>query len=113
WILYGQDPEWAFKELVKYQRPIWVTEFNNPNGSKDGKEAQATGLTRAMSQLEDLQSSYPVEAAHIYELMDEPYWEDYEAHMGLVEVQKDASGEWSPGARKLAFDAVKTYLGGS
>jgi hypothetical protein len=113
WHMYGQDPEWAFKELVKYQRPIWVTEFNNPNGSKDGKEAQAKGLTRAMSQLEDLQSSYPVEAAHIYELMDEPYWEDYEAHMGLVEVQKDASGEWSPGARKPAFDAVKTYLGGS
>ena len=110
WHSYGQNPEWAFKELVKYERPIWVTEFNTSGGSTDGKEAQAQGLTRAMSQLEDLQSSYPVEAAHIYELMDEPYWEGYEAHMGLVEMKKTEQGAWAPGDRKPAYQAVKAFL---
>jgi hypothetical protein len=108
WHMYGQNPEWAFKELVKYQRPIWVTEFNNPGGSKDGKEAQATGLRRQMALLQDLQASYDIEAAHIYELMDEPYWEGHEAYMGLVEMKKDEEGRWSTGSRKPAFEAVKS-----
>ena len=110
WHMYGQNPEWAFKELVKYQRPIWVTEFNHPEGSKEGKEAQAQGLTRAISQLSDLQEAYGVEAAHIYELMDEPYWEGFEAHMGLIELKKDENGGWTVGARKPAYDAVKAHL---
>jgi hypothetical protein len=109
WHTYGQNPEWAFKELVKYQRPIWVTEFNHPGGSQDGKEAQAQGLTRAMAQLADLQGTYPIEAAHVYELMDEPYWEGYEAHMGLVEMKQDEQGRWGPGQRKPAYEAVKAF----
>ena len=110
WHSYGQDPEWAFKELVKYNKPIWVTEFNHPGGSQDGKEAQAKGLAQAMVHLAELQATYPVEAAHIYELMDEPYWQDYEAHMGLVEMKKDAEGNWAPGDRKPAYEAVKAFL---
>lgn len=110
WHMYGQNPEWAFKELAKYQRPIWVTEFNHPGGSHDGKEAQAQGLTRAMAQLADLQGTYPVEAAHIYELMDEPYWQGYEAHMGLVEMKQDEQGRWAPGERKPAYEAVKAFV---
>jgi hypothetical protein len=110
WHMYGDDPEWGFKHLARYGRPIWLTEFNHLGGSKDGKEAQAEGLKRTISLLGDLQETYRVEAAHIYELLDEPYWEGYESYMGLIEMKKDARGQWVLGARKPAYDAVKAHL---
>ena len=114
WHMYGEDPEWAFEKLVQYNRPIWVTEFNNPRGSNTSKEQQAQGLTRAMSRLSELQASYDVEAAHIYELMDESYWgQNFEANMGLVEMKKNEEGQWRAGERKPAFDAVKKRLASS
>ena len=85
WHMYGEDPEWAFKALAAYDRPIWVTEFNNPHGSRDGEDVQAQGLRKSILELRELAQRYRVEAAHIYELLDEPYWgEDFEAQMGLV-----------------------------
>jgi hypothetical protein len=52
-----------------------------------------------------------VEAAHIYELMDESYWApNFEASMGLVTLVKDATGAWTAGERKPAFAAVKRLI---
>ena len=34
WHMYGSDPEWAFKTLAGFKRPIWVTEFNHPGGGQ-------------------------------------------------------------------------------
>ncbi len=82
WHMYGQDPEWAFKELAQYERPIWLTEFNNPLGSQHGKEEQVKGLIKTMTRLSELEKTYELEAAYIYELMDEPYWTDYESLHG-------------------------------
>jgi hypothetical protein len=114
WHMYGEDPEWAFKKLVEYKRPIWVTEFNNARGSETSNELQVQGLMRSMSRLTQLQESYGVEAAHIYELIDEPYWgPSFEAYMGLVEMTKNDGGQWMTGERKPAFDAVKKRLAGS
>jgi Domain of unknown function (DUF4214) len=114
WHMYGQDPEWAFKELVRYERPIWVTEFNNPLGSQKGEQEQVNGLKHAISLLRGLQDSYKVEAAHIYELMDESYWGDTaEAHMGLVSMKKDGLGQWIAAEPKPAYAAVRELIGGS
>ena len=111
WHMYGEDPEWAFKKLAEYGKPIWVTEFNNPYGSQKGGDEQSKGLLHAMSRLGELQTAYKVEAAHIYELMDEPYWgEHYEAFMGLVGMKRNADGQWAMGARKPAFAAVRDYI---
>src|SRR6185437_14107278 len=38
WHMYGQDPEWAFKKLVQYGKPIWITEFNHPLGSTKSEQ---------------------------------------------------------------------------
>jgi hypothetical protein len=112
WHMYGEDPEWAFKELVQYNRPIWVTEFNNSLGSQPGDEAQSEGLAKAISRLRSLQKTYRVEAAHVYELMDEAYWgENFEAHMGLVRMRKAEDGQWRAGERKPAFDTVRRLIG--
>jgi hypothetical protein len=111
WHMYGQDPEWAFKILAGYQRPIWVTEFNHPGGGRRSAQEQADGLVRAMTRLRQLQRTYNVEAAHVYELMDESYWApSSEAFMGLVTLVKSAEGRWMPGARKPAFVAVKELI---
>lgn len=112
WHMYGEDPEWAFKEIATFGHPIWVTEFNHPKGSTTSAQEQADGLRRWMERLRELQAAYRVEAVHIYELMDETYWApDFEAYMGLVRLEKDGAG-WRPGAPKPAYDVVRSLIRG-
>ncbi len=114
WHMYGEDPEWGFKKIAEYERPIWVTEFNNRYGSHRGADQQAEGLKKWMARLRELHGRYQVEAAHVYELMDEPYWgDDYEAFMGLDGMKKDPHGGWSTGERKPAFSAVQQVIAAS
>jgi Domain of unknown function (DUF4214)/Glycosyl hydrolase catalytic core len=111
WHMYGQDPEWAFKELVAYGKPIWVTEFNNPYGSQPGEQQQVEGLRLSMERLRELQEPYAVEAAHIYELLDEDYWApSFEAFMGLVRLSATEDGGWEPGKPKAAYHTVKASI---
>ena len=56
--VYGQDPEWAFKLIADYNRPIWVTEFNHPLGSKESEQKQAEGLHHWMTRLRELSGSH-------------------------------------------------------
>ncbi|MDZ4791019.1 MAG: DUF4214 domain-containing protein [Hyphomicrobiales bacterium] len=113
WHMYGEDPEWAFKILAEYGKPIWVTEINHPQGSRDGEQAQADGLQKWMRRLLELSAPYKVEAAHIYELMDETYWApDFEAIMGLVKLNSNGSGGWMPGEPKIAYGTVKSIVTG-
>ncbi len=113
WHMYGEDPEWAFKILAALGKPIWVTELNHPGGSSQGEKAQAEGLRRWMGRLLELSGRYNVQAAHIYELLDETYWApSFEAQMGLVLLEKDAARGWRIGAPKLAYPAVKSFVQG-
>jgi len=111
WHMYGEDPESAFKVLAGFNRPIWVTEFNNPGGGQRGEQEQARGLAFAMTRLRQLRRAYNVEAAHVYELMDETYWApSFEAVMGLVRLEKSDTGAWRPGAPKPAYATVKKLI---
>ncbi|MER9028117.1 DUF4214 domain-containing protein [Mesorhizobium sp. M0674] len=111
WHMYGQDPEPAFKVLASYGKPIWVTEFNNPYGSRQSERQQAEGLMQSMLRLRQLQAKYNVEAAHIYELLDETYWApDFEASMGLVRLVGSAERGWSPAGPKAAYIAVRDLI---
>jgi Glycosyl hydrolase catalytic core len=113
WHMYGQDPEWAFKILAQFGKPIWVTEFNHPSGSSKDEQSQAAGLRHQMSRLLELSRPYNVRAAHIYELLDETYWEPSdEARMGLVRLERDGKRGWRAGEQKLAYTAVKRFLHG-
>jgi hypothetical protein len=112
WHMYGQDPEWAFKVLARYGKPIWVTEFNNPLGSQRGDQVQVDGLILTMTRLRQLRRAYSIEAAHIYELMDETYWApSFEASMGLVSLVKRPAGKsWMAGPPKPAYGTVKELI---
>jgi len=63
WHMYGDDPEWAFREIAGYGKPIWVTEFNNPYGSQRSERQQADGIKQTMTRLRELSEKYKVEAA--------------------------------------------------
>ncbi|EHK54150.1 DUF4214 domain-containing protein [Allomesorhizobium alhagi] len=113
WHMYGEDPEWAFREIAGYGKPIWVTEFNHPLGSQRGERQQAEGIKQTMTRLRELQSKYKVEAAHIYELLDETYWApSHEAEMGLVRLAATADGKWAAGEPKPAYKAVRDFVRG-
>ena len=108
WHIYGEDPEWAFAKLAEYGRPIWITEVNHPYGSRDGEAAQAEGLGRMMDRLGALAGRYDIEAAHVYELLDEPYWApSFEAEMGLVRVGPTPGGGWQVLGPKAAYFAAR------
>lgn len=113
WHMYGEDPEWAFREIYKYGKPIWVTEFNNPYGSQRSERQQADGVKRTMARLRELQDKYKVEAAQIYELLDETYWApSFEANMGLVRLTANGNGKWITGEPKPAYMAVRDITRG-
>ncbi|MBZ9806180.1 DUF4214 domain-containing protein [Mesorhizobium sp. ES1-6] len=112
WHMYGEDPEWAFREISSYGKPIWVTEFNNPYGSQRSERQQADGVKQTMTRLRELQDKYKVEAAHIYELLDETYWApSFEANMGLVRLAAN-NGKWIAGEPKPAYMAVRDITRG-
>ena len=112
WHVYGEDPEWALNLLAEFDRPIWITELNNPFGSHRSEEEQAKELGEMMAKIRELEKDYPVEAAHIYELLDEPYWEDFEASMGLVKLVQTADGGWMASEPKPAYQVVKEIIRG-
>lgn len=113
WHMYGEDPEPAFKVLARYGKPIWVTEFNNPYGSRSGEQQQAEGLAQSMVRLRALQRRYKVEAAYIYELLDETYWApDFEASMGLVRLVGSAEQGWRAAGPKAAYVAARGLIRG-
>ncbi len=114
WHYYGGDIEWALKRLVKFGKPIWLTEFNHPYGSqKDGVVKQAEGLAGMIGEFRSLRATYNLEAAHIYELLDETYWQpNFEGYMGLVYLKKDPQNKWVTDGGKPAFCAVRALLHG-
>lgn len=114
WHMYGQDPEWAFKKLVQYGKPIWITEFNHPLGSTKSEQEQADGLAKSIALLRGYQATYNVQEAHIYELLDEPYWApNYEAYMGLVRLEKTGPDQSTVEHPKIAYERVKQLISNS
>lgn len=113
WHMYGQDPEWAFKILAGYGKPIWVTELNHPYGSQNGEQEQADGLAQSMARLVELEKPYRVEAVHIYELLDETYWAPhFEAYMGLVGLSGSKEKGWAISQPKPSYEAVRQVIRG-
>jgi hypothetical protein len=110
WHAYREEADEVFERLAAFKKPIWITEVNHPYGShKDGFAAQADGLRTIMSSLLLQRSRYNIDAVFFYELLDEPYWTDYEGHMGLVTQLQTASG-WVVGEKKPAYEAVRQAI---
>lgn len=114
WHLYSDDPEKSFSELTRYGKPIWVTEFSDPLPPGPTDEAvRKVRLRRLMDKLSALSARYRVEAAFVYELLDEPYWGDTpEAHYGLLKLKRSPNG-WQIAAPSSTYFTVQAVTGGS
>jgi hypothetical protein len=110
WHQYERGQDVQLAHIAGFGKPIWITEFNHPNGSRDGEDAQARGVAAMMQDYRDRRARYRIEAAFVYELFDEPYWDGYEASMGLVRQEKNARGSWRPAKPKPAYDAISDAL---
>lgn len=111
WHVYqtGPENEWAMEKLLSFDKPIWITEYNHPLGSQESEQAQADGVRAFMRWVQFNYERYNIQSVQFYELLDEPYWSDFEAGMGLYFVAR-GSGRWQATEPKLAFDVIKDFI---
>ncbi|MFF0339797.1 twin-arginine translocation signal domain-containing protein [Kribbella sp. NPDC004875] len=112
----GLDWYWGMDDLINtlvvinrfQQREILITELNIADGTRSASEAdQANYIAGAVQQLRSLAPD-KVHGVYIYELFDQPAWDDSQAHYGLVRVNSD--GSWGP--HKQAFDTYHQIITG-
>jgi hypothetical protein len=125
----------VFQHLVDLGKPIWLTELNRRGGSGSypppqppSEKLQAEWLTHELSLLHNLSLAQPLlQAVMIYELYDQmdidhnisltcfDEAKDPEACYGLVRVNwtqtsSPPSSTFTPSGRKLAWEAVHTWV---
>lgn len=98
-------------KLASFGRPIWITEFNAGGGGEASEADNARMLVERMAYYRRLRKSHRLEAAHIYQLLDEPYWGDtFEARMGIVRMEQTPGDSFRIGEKKPAADAVRDTI---
>ena len=106
WHDYETVREDFLEHLASFGKPIWITEFNAGGGGFETEEENARMLTGRIDYYRAMREKYRVEAAFIYELLDEPYWDDFEGKMGLYRMQGNGEDGWRAGELKPAGRAV-------
>lgn len=112
WHDYEGITEPFLQRLASYERQIWITEFNAGGGGFDTEANNARRLIERMAYYHVMAPRYRIEAAFIYELLDETYWGDtFEARMGLIRIASEGD-TWRVGEPKPAAAAVKSAISG-
>lgn len=87
---------------ASFGKPIWITEFNSTTSlKKDDPQQAAKWIEKFIARLKELSPKYKIEAAFIYELLDEPRKKGLESKFGLVDAE---------GNKKPSFDAMKKAI---
>jgi len=112
WHAYQTDPTDILQKVASFNKPIWITEFNHPIKLGMDPGMHARKLQEMLAALKPRIKRFNIQAVHIYELLDEPYWgADTEAIMGLVHVNRSDGGKgWEVGQKKPSFDVVKAAI---
>lgn len=110
WHDFETVRETYLEKLASYGKPIWITEFNAGGGGFETEEKNAAMLSDRIAYYRAMRTKYGLEAAFIYELLDEPYWDDFEGKMGLYRVDGSAEDGWRVGELKPAGAAVMDAL---
>ena len=106
WHDYETVRESFLEHIASFGKPIWITEFNAGGGGFETEDDNAVMLSERIAYYRSIREKYRVEAAFIYELLDEPYWDDFEGKMGLYRVARNARNKWEVGEPKPAGLAV-------
>ncbi len=97
--------------LAGHGRPIWITEFNAGGGGEASEAENARMLVERMNYYRRFRKSHRLEAVHIYQLLDEPYWGDnFEARMGIVRMEATPGDSFRIGELKPAAEAVRDTI---
>ena len=110
WHDYEQVRESYLQTLKGYGKPIWITEFNAGAWNAVSEEDNARQLRDRIAYYKRVGSTYGIAAAHVYELLDEPYWSGPESKMGIVRMEGSSAAGWRIGALKPAGQAVKEAI---
>ncbi len=111
WHDYPGITEADLARLARWKKPIWITEFNAGSGGFASWEENAQRLAERITWYRAQRARYGIQAAHLYQLLDEPYWgDDFEARMGIYEVHPDGNGSWQLGPPKPAVNVVRRIL---
>lgn len=95
--------------LKRFRKPLWITEINRRDGSKNGREQEQADYVGSVAR--QLRANPGIGAFFVYELLDEPYFgAGGESDYGLVTVAKDDAGMWQVKRRKPAFTAFKSAI---
>lgn len=114
WHDQEQVRESFLEKLAGFGKPIWITEFNAGGGGFFSEEDNARMMSERIAYYRKMRKPYGVEAAFVYELLDETYWGDsYEARMGLYRLTGNTENGWRVGDIKPVGQAVKDALTGS
>lgn len=66
--------------------PVWITEFNSKAAAASNDPvAEAAWVSDFMTQVHSTAAKYDIEAAFVYELLDEPNLTGTEAHFGIYD----------------------------
>lgn len=111
WHDYEGVSEDYLNKLASLGRPIWITEFNAGGGGDVAPEVNAARLVERIAYYRRMRSRFRLEAAFIYELLDETYWGDtFEARMGLMSIAPRGEGGWRIQGPKPAATAVRDAI---
>lgn len=107
WHQYAFDNAGQLEYVARFGKPIWIAEFNNPAGGQNGVDDQAKGLTQMIDWFQQNRARFNIQAALVYELLDEPYYSGFESTMGLVRQKKNSTtGQWEIDGVKLGYQAM-------
>jgi hypothetical protein len=100
--VHCQGGDNMLQKHADFGKPIWLTEFNwTPSVNDADKTGEGKGLVSMMTKFNSLAKKYNIQAADIYELVDEPDLQDAERFFGVF---------GDGGAETPAAEAVRAYL---
>ncbi|WP_424339290.1 hypothetical protein [Henriciella sp.] len=111
WHDYEQVRESYLETLAGYGKPIWITEFNAGAWNAVSEDDNARQLRERIAYYRDVGPRYGVDAAFVYELLDEPYWSGPESKMGIVRMDGSDANGWRIGGLKPAGQAIRDSIG--
>jgi hypothetical protein len=89
--------------------PVWITEYNSDSAAvNDDRPGAAGWLSAFITQVRQVAGKYNIQAAFVYELLDEPSLSGMEAHLGIFDgngdpkVQSQAIGKILHPSTKVA-----------
>jgi hypothetical protein len=90
-----------------FGKPIWITEFNSDLAAETNDPTKAAKwLTSFMNQITQIAPKYNIQAAFVYELLDEPNAQGAERYFGIADEKGNPKEPWYAIKRLFVDDAL-------